>query len=82
MSEWAPVIGGAFALFPFSERLPNESRPRLVIEAYFFMAFIMAAMAALATVLTLVQIAFWRPRRLEMSRERLCDGARNRGGIY
>ena len=67
------LIGSAVALFPLTERLPNESRTRLTLEVYFFLAFILGAVAGLAAALSLFAAAFWRPKRVKLSERGTLD---------
>lgn len=61
------LIASAFALSPLAERFPNGSRTQLTVEAYFFVAFILGALAAFAGLIALGSAAFWRPRRVKLS---------------
>jgi hypothetical protein len=70
------LVASALALLPVSARFPNGSNARLVLEAYFFTAFVLGAVAALAMLVSLGMIAFWRPRTITLSPERLLDLAR------
>lgn len=69
------LFASSFALFPLTDRLANESTPRLVLEGYFFMAFLLGGVAALAAILSLLSIAVWRPRTIETTPDRLADFA-------
>ncbi len=61
------LIASAFALSPLTERFPNGSRTQLTVEAYFFVAFILGALAAFAGLIAFGSAAFWRPRRVKLS---------------
>jgi hypothetical protein len=77
----ALLFGSSLALFPVAEHWPNESRPRLTFEAYFFITFLLSAVAALASVFSLIGAAVWRPRRLPVNGERRADLAQYLTGL-
>jgi hypothetical protein len=60
------LVASAFALFPLTERFPNESRLSLTFEAYTFIAFILGAVAAVAAVIAVLSAIFWRPRCVKL----------------
>jgi len=61
------LLTSSIALFPLSERFPNGSKPRLILETYFFIGVVLGAVAALAAIVSGVRAAFWRPRRLPLT---------------
>jgi len=75
------LIGSSAALFPLTERFPNESRIRLTLEVYFFLAFILGAVAGLSGVLALLSAAFWRPKRVKLSARGRLDLAKYLGAL-
>ena len=67
------LVASALVLLPISARFANGSKTRLVLEAYFFTAFVLGAVAALAMLVTLGSIASWRPRMITLSFSRALD---------
>src|SRR5262245_20723829 len=57
----------SFALVVLVERAPNGSRAQLIAQTYLLIAVVLAGVAALAAILSAINIVFWRPRRLEMT---------------
>jgi hypothetical protein len=56
------LVASSFALFRIGEHFPNESKPRLIIEAYTFIASILGCVAALAAAIAALQAGVWRAR--------------------
>jgi hypothetical protein len=61
------LVASGSALFPIAERFPNESRTHLTLEAYFFIAFILGGVAALAAVVAVFHAVLWRPKRVRLT---------------
>ena len=67
------LVGSTFAVFSLSQHYRADSAPSLVLAAYSFIAFILAAVAGLAALLAVLSAAVWRRKQVRSSPAQRAD---------